>query len=145
MANDSSLLPSVAAAPGSPTQGATANPYDYSAHLDRLVIALDQLSVSMSFIADKIDNISDKLSDLAVQSTLQSSLLSNVSVNSSTLATNSTIFTNLANGAGIHMIGPQDWLGLVSTYRLYVEDTGSIGLTALQGYKAKIDALPKTF
>jgi hypothetical protein len=45
------------------------------------------------------------------------------------------------------MKGPLDWLGLVSTYKLYVENVGPENVT-LQGlieYKAKIDALPKEF
>jgi hypothetical protein len=138
MANDSSLLPSVAAAPGTATQGGTVNPFNYSAHLDRLVLALDQLSVSLAFIADKIDNMSDKLGDIATQSSI-------IATQNSIIATQSSIIATAATGTGIRTKGPQDWIGLVSTYKLYVEDTGAIGLIALTGYKAKIDALPKDF
>jgi hypothetical protein len=131
MANDSSLLPSVEAAPGSADQAATANPYDYSAHLDRLVVALDQLSLSMAFVADKMDNISDKMGDIARASALSAASIT-------TLATTAT-------GDGLRMKGPQDWIGLISTYKLYVEDSGAIGLSALEAYKTKIDNLPKAF
>jgi hypothetical protein len=148
MANDSSLLPSTPTPPAAATlttssagSGATANnaiAYDYSPHLIRVVTALEQLSYSLAFIADKMDNVSDKLSDLARQSASQTSLLS-------TLSTNSTTFTTAATGSGIHTTGPLDWVGLVSSYKLYVEDSGAIGLTALTEYKAKIDALPREF
>jgi hypothetical protein len=155
MANDSSLLPSTPTPPAAATlttssagSGATANnaiAYDYSPHLIRVVTALEQLSYSLAFIADKMDNVSDKLSDLARQSASQTSLLSTLSTNVSTLSTNSTTFTTAATGSGIHTTGPLDWVGLVSSYKLYVEDSGAIGLTALTGYKAKIDALPREF
>jgi hypothetical protein len=141
MPNDSSLLPTTPAAPvaavlttSSAGTGATANnaiAYDYSPHLIRIVTALEQLSLSIAFIADKMDNVSDKLSDIATQSSI--------------IATQSSIIATAATGTGIRTKGPQDWIGLVSTYKLYVEDTGAIGLIALTGYKAKIDALPKDF
>jgi hypothetical protein len=149
MANDSSLLPATPEPPGQATlytaEKTTTVPntggevtttdieFDYSAHLDRVVTALEQLSVSMAFIADKIDNISDKLS--------------NISNNSDTIATKQTIVADLAAGDGIHMKGPLDWVGLVSTYKLYVENVGpeNVTLEGLIAYKAKIDALPKEF
>ncbi len=54
---------------------------------------------------------------------------------------------SLAQGSGIHMKGPLDWVGLVSTYKLYVENVGpeNVTLPGLIAYKAKIDALPKEF
>jgi hypothetical protein len=175
MANDSSLLPTAPAAPvaavlttSSAGTGATANnaiAYDYSPHLIRIVTALEQLSLSMAFIADKIDNVSDKLTDLATQSSIQSSLLSSmaaaVTPGSTTIG---AILSDVAQasensaralegiydratGDGIHMKGPLDWLGLVSTYKLYVENVGpeNVTLEGLIAYKAKIDALPKEF
>lgn len=141
MANDSSLLPTAPAAPvaavlttSSAGTGATASnaiAYNYSPHLIRIVTALEQLSLSIAFIADKMDNVSDKLGDIATQSSI--------------LATQSSILATAATGTGIHTKSSQDWIGLISTYKLYVEDDGAIGLTALTEYKAKIDALPKAF
>jgi hypothetical protein len=143
MANDSSLLPETPNPPGQATlytaEKTTVVPsvppttitttdieFDYSSHLDRVVTALEQLSLSIAFIADKIDNISDKISNVS---------------------SNSDIVTSLAGGEGIHMKGPLDWLGLVSTYKLYVENVGpeNVTLQGLIAYKAKIDALPKEF
>jgi len=67
MANDSSLLPSTNPPPGSATQVGdnTGVAFNYSPHLDRIVTALEELSLSMAFVADKIDNISDKLTDIS--------------------------------------------------------------------------------
>jgi hypothetical protein len=207
MANDSSLLPTTPTAPAaavlttsSAGTGATANnaiAYDYSPHLIRIVTALEQVSLSMAFIADKIDNVPDKLTDLATQSSIQNSILSSmyaaITPGSTTIgailsdiaqasedtarATESmtaavtpgsttigAILSDIAQasensavslagiydrskGAGIHMKGPLDWVGLVSTYKLYVENVGpeNITLAGLIAFKAKIDALPKEF
>jgi DNA-binding NarL/FixJ family response regulator len=148
MANDSSLLPGTPTPPPAATlttssagTGATANnaiAYDYSPHIIRILTAIEQISYSLAFIADKIDNMSDKSSEIATNSSaIRSSL--------ATMASSSTTIATAATGDGIHMKGAQDWIGLISTYKLYVEDSGAIGLTALEGYKAKIDSLPRAF
>jgi hypothetical protein len=55
-------------------------------------------------------------------------------------------FNELASGDGIHTLSPQDWIGLISTYKLYVDDEATaIGLDKLEEYFTKIDALPKKF
>lgn len=149
MANDSSLLPTTPEPPGQATlytaEKTTTVPdtggevtttdieFDYSSHLDRIVTALEQVSLSMAFIADKIDNISDRIT--------------NISNRSDTISEKQTIMASLAAGDGIHMKGPLDWVGLVSTYKLYVEDVGpdNVTLDGLIAYKSKIDALPKEF
>jgi hypothetical protein len=221
MANDSSLLPTTPTAPiaavlttSSAGTGATANnaiAYDYSPHLIRIVTALEQVSLSMAFIADKIDNVSDKLTDLATQSSIQNSILSSMyaaitpgsttigailsdiaqasedtaraSENSAqsltdmsvAIAPGSTtvgaILSDIAQasedtarasensavslagiydrskGAGIHMKGPQDWIGLISTYKLYLENAGpeQVSFPEFIDYFNKIKDLPKDF
>ena len=156
MANDSSLLPTTPAVPGQatyytaetittiPSSGGTVTgkgiAFDYSDHLDRIVTALEQLSLSMAFIADKVDNISDKLSNISNNS-------DTIAIKQTTMADKQTIVADLADGDGIHMKGPLDWVGLVSSYKLYVENVGpeNVTLAGLIAYKAKIDALPREF
>jgi hypothetical protein len=221
MANDSSLLPTTPTAPiaavlttSSAGTGATANnaiAYDYSPHLIRIVTALEQVSLSMAFIADKIDNVSDKLTDLATQSSIQNSILSSMyaaitpgsttigailsdiaqasedtaraSENSAQSLTDMSvaitpgsttvgaILSDIAQasedtarasensavslagiydrskGAGIHMKGPQDWIGLISTYKLYLENAGpeQVSFPEFIDYFNKIKDLPKDF
>jgi len=90
MANDSSLLPtpenippgsavftSVSYGSGPTANGAIA--YDYSPHLNRIVSALEQLSLSMAFIADKVDNISDKINNISVSLANVSDKINNIS------------------------------------------------------------------
>ena len=54
---------------------------------------------------------------------------------------------DLASGSGIHMLGPMEWMGLISTYRLYVEIEGPEKMTLEQfkAYYDKINSLPKSF
>ena len=48
---------------------------------------------------------------------------------------------SLAETNGIKTMDPLAWIGLMSVYKLHVEDPGSMGVEALKAYKAKIDAL----
>jgi len=52
-----------------------------------------------------------------------------------------------SKGDGIHMKGPQDWIGLISTYKLYVENAGpeKITLAEFEAFYNKIKDLPKDF
>jgi hypothetical protein len=45
------------------------------------------------------------------------------------------------------MKGPQDWIGLISTYKLYVENEGPDKMTLAEfaEYFSKVDSLPKSF
>ena len=156
MANDSSLLPTAGAPPGQasyytaetvttiPDAGGTVTgkgiAFDYSDHLDRIVTALEQLSLSMAFIADKIDNISDKLSNISNNS-------NTIATDQTTIANKQTVVADLAAGAGIHMKGAQEWIGLVSSYKVYIENAGpyKMSLDEFKSYYDKIAALPKDF
>jgi len=84
------------------------------------------------------DRIATALETIATQTTT-------IATRTTTIATNSTTMTTLASGSGIHIVSPYEWLGYASLYKLYVEDTGAIGLTALAEYKDKIKALPPIF
>jgi hypothetical protein len=57
------------------------------------------------------------------------------------MSDNINAIKNLAEGPGIKTLDPLAWIGLMSVYKLYVEDPGAIGLEELKAYKAKIDAL----
>ena len=153
MANDSSLLPGTAAAPGQasyytaetvttiPDAGGTVTgkgiAFDYSNHLNRIVTALEQMSLSMAFIADKIDNLSDNSTTIAIQTT--------------TLASNSTTITGLATGPGIHIVGAYEVFQMVSIYKLLIEQAqilenagASAGTAAAQAEVTRVSQLIKS-
>lgn len=82
--------------------------FDQSAYLERIASALETLATNSTTIKDSISNISTNTDTIAA--------------NTTTLATNSTTLTELGQGTGIHMIGPWDWIGLVSLYKLFIEE-----------------------
>ena len=93
------------------------------------------------------NNLSAISTVLGTDSTTISSILASSSQSLENIEKHQEKIRSLSEGSGIHMKGPLDWLGLVSTYKLYVENVGPENVT-LQGlieYKAKIDALPKEF
>jgi hypothetical protein len=161
MANDSSLLPTTGAPPGQasyytaetvttiPDAGGTVTgkgiAFDYSDHLDRVVTALEQLSLSMAFVADKIENLSDN-------STLIKDSLSTIATQTTTLASNSTTITGLATGPGIHIVGAYDVFQMVSIYRLLIEQaqilenagTPAAQITAAQAEVTRVSQLIKS-
>jgi hypothetical protein len=103
---------------------------DYTGLYQDIVNALNPGSTTVGTILSEIAQASENIAR-AAENTSQS--LTNIN--------------NLAQGSGIHMKGPLDWVGLVSTYKLYVENVGpeNVTLAGLIAYKAKIDALPKEF
>jgi len=95
-----------------------------------------------------------KNANIASQTTAITGLKSDLD----TLATNSTSMLSLAQGTGIHMVGPYDWLGFASIYHLYVEQAKladhsgdatpaqqAAALAQLQSYLVKIQSLPTLF
>jgi hypothetical protein len=66
---------------------------------------------------------------------------------SETIAQASVGIYDRSKGAGIHTKGPQDWIGLISTYKLYIENAGpeKITLAEFEAFYNKIKDLPKDF
>jgi hypothetical protein len=152
MANDSSLLPTAGVPPGQapyytaetvttiPDAGGTVTgkgiAFDYSDHLDRIVTALEQLSLSLAFVAD--NTISDN-------STLIVDRQTTIANNQTIIADKQTLIESyqktlkeLSEGSGHHIVGPYEWLSMAAIYRIFVEqgvDFASI--------KQQIDSLPK--
>lgn len=136
---------------------------DFSQYYERIATALETLATLSSTTGVKtistlsedstsaqysiVNEISDKLAIVATTlSSISNSSAEIAQASENTSNSLAGIFAR-ATGAGIHMKGPLDWLGLVSTYKLYVENVGPDNVT-LQGlieYKAKIDLLPKEF
>lgn len=110
---------------------AAGDPIDYSAYYGRIATALETLATNSTDIKHSLTSINTHLSTVAT--------------NTTTISTNSTTMTTLATGTGIHIVSPYEWLGYASLYKLYVEDTGAIGISKLSEYKDKIKSLPTIF
>jgi hypothetical protein len=173
MANDSSLVPTTSNPPGQATlytaektvaiAGATGPgvvssgggsvtttdiEFDYSSHLDRIVTALEQISLSLAFVADKMDNVSDKLSNISENSDIITNKLSNISGNSDIIADKQTAIETyhkklkeLGEGDGIHAIGPYEYLGLINVYKTLVEEGDILKTNTIQKSATKVAAL----
>lgn len=124
---------------------------------------------NISNITSEIQNISNKTDSIASYQKIDVEKQTIIADKQTTIATNSATIAEkltaietyqktlkeLGEGEGIHMIGPYDWLGLISIYRLLVEQ-GAIsedekGLTKsakalnvekLKTYLQKIKSLP---
>ena len=105
----------------------------------------------MSAIKSDIDTMN---TNIASQTTAINGLKSDLD----TIATNSTTMATLASGTGMHVIGPYDWIGLISIYRLFIEqgkvldksqevsaDQLAAAISAAEGYIAKLRALPTLY
>lgn len=129
---DTTTLPGVTILTDSDAAGIV---IDYTPFYERITTALESISTALGGDSSTLSSIVSGIE----------SNLSAMSTNIGTMTTNSTAIKNLASGTGIHMVGPYDWLGYMSMYKLYVEDTGAIGLTKLTEYKDKISSLPTLF
>ena len=144
---DSTLLPGtddpVGQAPlsGDVTKGLA---YNYSEHLDRIVTALEQLSISMAEISANVSTITNNSSTLIQHTDQISTVLTTTDTtiladNIQILSTKISEMQTLASSSGIHTIGPYEWLAYSSILQLYEEQ--GIDIASL---KARVDALPKT-
>jgi hypothetical protein len=105
-------------------------------------------SVDYTVLYTSINNNLSAISTvLGTDSTTISSILASSSQSLENIEKHQEKIRSLSEGSGIHMKGPLDWVGLVSSYKLYVENVGpeNVTLPGLIAYKAKIDSLPKEF
>ena len=110
---------------------------DYSSYYARIATALETIASSLNNGSTPIGTI---LSEIAQAS-------EDTARASETIAQASVGIYDRSKGAGIHTKGPQDWIGLISTYKLYIENAGpeKITLAEFEAFYNKIKDLPKDF
>ena len=149
---------------------------DYSPYLSRIAASLETIASSLnngstpigtilSEIAQASENtarssetIAQSLTGMSVAiapgSTTIGTILSDIaqaSEDTARASENSAVslagIYDRSKGAGIHMKGPQDWIGLISTYKLYIENAGpeQVSFPEFIDYFNKIKDLPKDF
>lgn len=118
---------------------------DYGSYLNRIAIAVEAIAADINTIAANTTVVASAITTISSNSSVVASAITTISSNSSVTASGIDTLKTLAQGDGIRMITPYEWIGLVSSYRLYVEESGAIGLSKLQEYKDKITTLPKGF
>lgn len=142
MTADSTLLPNVDEPPGAAASSGdgTGTAFNYSPHLNRIVTALEQLSISMALIAENTQDISDNLQNRIVPAVetiaAQQSI---IAIKQTAIETYQKKIKELSEGEGVHMVGPWEWLSMYAIYKLLVTE----GVTDFASLKAQVDALPK--
>lgn len=124
--------------------------YDYGSVYSNIYTALSNIDADTTPMAATLALIATSLATLATNSTT-------LATNSTTLASDSTVMKNLAEGSGIHFIGPYDYIGLISVYKSLIEE-GSIlkpatvqksatkvATSKITEYLNAISSLPKQF
>ena len=138
-----------------PAVAATSMP-DYTTRISGIDSTLSDIDIDTTSLAVTLATIANSLAVIATNSIETASSLTATS-NSLTIGSTSIAqivsslmlevkdIKDLAAGSGIHTVGAYEWLGLMSSYKLYVEDDGAIGLEARTAYKDKVNALPTSF
>jgi hypothetical protein len=104
----------------------------------------NEIADKLTIIATHLESISNSLNN---GSTPIGTILSELAQTSENSSASLAGILDRAQGVGIHMKGPQDWIGLISTYKLYVENEGPDKMTLAEfaEYFSKVDSLPKSF
>lgn len=102
--------------------------------LDREILPADDSTASTTVVFDSNGGVAIDYS----------SFYERIATAMETIATSVSSIETMASGTGIKTQGVYDWVLLSSVYKLYVDDTGAIGLEAFTTYKDKIESLPKS-
>ena len=112
---------------------------------------LSDIAQASENFAQASENSAQSLADMSVAitpgSTTIGAILSDIAQASENSAQSLAGIYDRSKGDGIHMKGPQDWIGLISTYKLYIENAGpeKITLAEFEAFYNKIKDLPKDF
>lgn len=75
-------------------------------------VAIDY-SATLERIATALENTNTYLNNMATT-------LTDIKTDGHVVSQSASVMSGLAQGAGMHIIGPYDWVGLISTYQLLV-------------------------
>jgi hypothetical protein len=119
---------------------------------------LSNIKTDLDTISTNISGINTSMSGIKTDMDGIKTDMDGIKTDLDTMSSNSTAIKNLAQGTGIHMVGPYDWLGFASIYHLYVEqgklldqsgnaspDQQAAALTQLESYLTKVQNLPTLF
>ena len=113
---------------------------DYSSYYATIGTALSTIATNSTSIKDNIALIKDSLATIATQTTTIATQTTTVASQTTTLASNSTTITGLATGNGIHIVGAYDGFGMVSLYRLLIEQAKILDNAGTTATPAQIQA-----
>ena len=120
--------PVVTAEPSGVGEDGVSIAIDYTTYYDRIATALETIATNSTTVATNSTTVATNSTTMATNSTT-------MATNSTTMATNTTTIASklpaietyqkkmkeLGEGPGIHFIGPYEVFGLVSIYRMMIE------------------------
>jgi hypothetical protein len=117
---------------------------DYTEFYTRIATALETLVTNSTAIKTAIETIATQQTTIATKLT--------------EIETYQQRIKELAEGSGIHFVGPWEWVGLLSLYKLFIEEgkileeTNNVSaeklaeaLAKFNQYKDKVNSLPTVF
>ena len=111
---------------------------DYSSYYARIATALETIATNSTTISNNSTTISNNSTTLTNSVGSDSSTLSSTFLN---ISDNINVLKNLAEGPGIHAIGPYEYLGLIGTYKNLVEEGDILKTNTIQKSATKVAAL----
>jgi hypothetical protein len=124
---------------------------DYTLYYDRIATALETLATNSTAIKTAVESMATQQTTIATQQTTIATKLT-------AIETYQKKVKELAEGTGVHFVGPWEWVGLLSLYKLFIEEgkileeTNNISaekvaeaLAKFNQYKDKVSSLPTVF
>jgi len=124
---------------------------DYTSYYDRIATALETLATNSTAIKTAVESIATQQTTIATQQTTIATKLT-------AIETYQQRIKELAEGTGVHFVGPWEWVGLLSLYKLFIEEgkileeTNNVSaeklaeaLAKFNQYKDKVNSLPTVF
>jgi hypothetical protein len=132
--------------------------YNYGSHYSSIASSLAIIANNSSTVAINTKTMAEKLTAMTEMLGHIESYQQSMSNSEASMEQHQNRMKNLAEGKGIHVIGPYDWVGLISIYKLLVEEAHVLDTTnkasdaniveaakVLNEYLAKINSLPTNF
>jgi hypothetical protein len=109
---------------------------DYTTYYDRIATALENISTQTTTIATQVTTIAAQTTTIATQATTIAAQTTIVATQTTTVASKQTAMETyqkklkeLGEGSGIRVIGPYEVFGMISIYRLLIEQAKILDTT----------------
>jgi hypothetical protein len=131
---------------------------DYTSYYDRIATALETLATNSTAIKTAVESIATQQTTIATQQTTIATQQTTIATKLTAIETYQQRIKELAEGTGVHFVGPWEWVGLLSLYKLFIEEgkileeTNTVSaeklaeaLAKFNQYKDKVNSLPTVF
>lgn len=96
--------------------------YDYSSHYSTMSGYLSNIASSLATINTSLNTIETNSTTTAEKLTILATQTTTIASKQTAMETYFQRIKELAEGTGVHIIGPWDWVGLVALYKIFIEE-----------------------